>query len=68
MSESSQSPLSDIEGESRKVKKVIRFTVAQKAFMNAYYKQGMTGTGKQYRHLVERAAADSGLTRVQVEV
>ena len=49
-------------------KKVVRFTTAQKAFMNAYYDQGMKGTGKHYKHLIKRAAIDAGLSTAQVKV
>ena len=49
-------------------KGVTRFTTAQKAFMNAYYNQGMKGTGKQYKHLIKRAANDAGLSIAQVKV
>lgn len=48
-------------------RKISRFTTAQKAFMNAYYNQGMKGTGKQYKHLI-KAANDAGLTSAQVKV
>lgn len=49
-------------------RRVSRFTTAQKAFLNAYYGQGMKGTGKQYCKLIRRAATDAGLSSAQVKV
>ena len=47
----SQSSSSKTEGrlaETEETKKVVRFTAAQRAYMNAYYSRGMRGTGKRY--------------------
>ena len=49
-------------------KKVVKFNVPQKAYMNVYYSQGMRGTGKQYKSYIKRAAVDAGLTVAQVKV
>ena len=66
-----QASSSDSEDVAPKIlvkKKVARFTTAQKTFMNAYYNQGMKGTGKQYKHLIKRAASEAGLSTAQVKV
>ena len=47
---------------------VSRFTAAQKAYLNAYYSQGMKGTGRQYKNIIQRAAADTGLSSAQIKV
>ena len=49
-------------------RKLTRFTAAQIAFLNAYYNQGLTGTGKKYRSFIKRAAFDAGMTTTQVKV
>jgi hypothetical protein len=49
-------------------RKAMRFTAAQRALMNAYYSQGMVGTGKKHRRLIKKAANDAGLSTPQVKV
>lgn len=49
-------------------RRISRFTTAQKAFLNAYYSQGMKGTGKKHYNLIRQAATDAGLHSAQVKV
>jgi hypothetical protein len=49
-------------------RKAMRFTAAQRALMNAYYSQGMVGTGKKHRRLIKKAANDAELSTPQIKV
>ena len=44
------------------------FSVAQRACLNGFYSNGMTGGGKQHASLINRAASDTQLTTDQVKV
>lgn len=44
------------------------FTAAQIAFPKAHYSNGMMRTSKKLIHMVEKAAADTGLSVKQVKV
>ena len=46
----------------------IRFSKAQKACLNAFYMNGMTGVGTKHAALVAKAASDTQLTIDQVKV
>lgn len=48
--------------------KTRRFSAAQLACLNAYFKTGMKGVGDQYASVINRAAADTQLTVQQVKV
>ena len=57
------------EGRPSTVKKrAVRFSKAQKACLNAYYCQGMTGAAKENAHLIAQAVKDTHLTSSQVKV
>ena len=45
-----------------------KFSVKQTATLNAFYKTGMKGEGKQYALFIEHAARESGLSPQQVKV
>ena len=45
-----------------------RFSAAQKACLTAHHSNGMTGTSKQFFHMIEKAADDTGLSVKQVKV
>ena len=45
-----------------------KFSVAQTAHLNSMFKSGMTSASKRHRPLLEKAAADTGLTIQQVVV
>ena len=62
---SCESSSDDEEGAQKPKKNITRFTTA---FLNAYYNQGMIGSGKQYKHLIKRASNDAGLSTAQVKV
>ena len=66
----SQSSSSETEGGLAEAEETnaVRFTAAQRAYMNAYYSGGMRGTGKRYKSLIQKAAVDAGLTVAQVKV
>ena len=49
-------------------RRAARFTVAQRAFINAYYSKGMTGTGRKHKHMIRKAANDAGLSTPQIKV
>ena len=59
---------SEDQTQSTAKRRVSRFTTAQKAFLNAYYGQGMNGTSKKHCNLIRRAATDAGLSSTQVKV
>ena len=44
------------------------FSVAQTTHLNSLYKSGMISAAKRHRPLLEKAAADTGLTLQQVVV
>ena len=50
------------------VKKSNRHTPAQLATLNAYYKFGMVGVGKDYTPLITAASADCNLSESKVKV
>ena len=45
-----------------------RFTAAQIACLKAHHSNGMTRTSKKLIHMIEKAAADTGLSVKQVKV
>ena len=45
-----------------------RFTSAQRAVLNSYYKAGMTGESKKHLPLIERCSADIGSSVIKVKV
>ena len=57
----------DVLADSR-LSKLTRFSVAQTACLNAYYHNGMIGTGKKYSSQIAKAAADTQLTCDQVKI
>ena len=49
-------------------KKVTRFSVAQRACLNSYWFNGLTGCGKRHAALISQAASDAQLSIQQVKV
>ena len=45
-----------------------RFNYAQIACLKAHHANGMTRTSKRFIHMIEKAAADTGLSIKQVKV
>ena len=43
-------------------------TDIQKSILKRYYDEGMVGTGRQYREIINRAAEETKLARTKVEV
>ena len=48
--------------------RVVRFSEAQRACLNSYYRQGMVGVGKKEALLISKAAKDTHLSTNQVKV
>ena len=47
---------------------IVRFSRAQKACLESYYKLGMNSIGRSHSLLIAKAAADTHLTAIQVKV
>lgn len=45
-----------------------QFTLKCTTALNSFFNSGMKGVGKQYEHLIARAAAETGLSSEQVKV
>ena len=45
-----------------------RISDKQREILDDFYGKGMVGTGAMYKEMVQKAAADTGLTKAQVEV
>ena len=48
--------------------KQTRISDTQREELVKFYSQGMVGTGLAYKHKVDKAVAETGLTKAQVEV
>ena len=48
--------------------KVVRFSVAKKSCLNAFFQNGMNGVGKKHASLIAQAARDTCLSTDQVKV
>ena len=45
-----------------------RISDNQRKILDDFYWKGMVGTGAMYKEMVQKAAADTGLTKAQLEV
>ena len=45
-----------------------RISDNQREILDDFYGKGMVGTGAMYEEMVQKVAADTGLTKAQVEV
>lgn len=48
--------------------RVIRFSAAQRAYLNTYYQNGMTSVAKRYSLLISQAAKETKLSTSQIKV